>query len=106
MGIYLELQDTLESCKGPGFWKFNTSLLSNEGYISLMEQKIPEWINENVSIEDKRVRWDFLKYQIRKESVMFSKRLAREKRKEEQELNQRYQEFEEVYQKHPNEQIN
>ena len=34
---------------------------------------------------------------------MFSKRLAREKRKEEQELNQRYQEFEEVYQKHPNE---
>ena len=76
--------------------------MSNEGYISLMEQKIPEWINENVSIEDKRVRWDFLKYQIRKESVMFSKRLAREKRKEEQELNQKYQEFEEVYQKHPN----
>ena len=72
-GIYLELQDTLENCKGPGFWKFNTSLLSNEGYISLMEQKIPEWINENVSIEDKRVRWDFLKYQIRKESVMFPK---------------------------------
>ena len=55
-GIFLELQDTLESCKGPGFWKFYTSLLSNEGYISLMEQKIPEWINENVPVEDKRVR--------------------------------------------------
>ena len=54
-------------------------ILSNEGYISLMEQKIPEWINENVSIDNKRVRWDFLKYQIRKESVMFSKRLAIEK---------------------------
>lgn len=99
--IYLEIQDTLESCKGPGFWKLNTSLLSNEKFIETMESNIPSWIEDSNDIIDNRLKWDFVKYKIRKESIQFSKRLAKTKREKELELNLKYQEAEKCLQNNP-----
>ena len=62
---------------GPGYWKFNTSLLSNENYISL--------INETIDNLSKRgnpsIIWERCKLHIQSVSQAFSKDLAFQKRK-------------------------
>ena len=45
---------------GPSYWKFNSSLIEDENYISAIEQKIPEWLVEFIDVTDKRVLWDIL----------------------------------------------
>ena len=41
--ILLDLQE-LEGCKrGPGFWKMNTSLLTDKKFVQKMKEKLEEW---------------------------------------------------------------
>ena len=60
----------------PSFWKFNASLLEDEEYVNKINQKSQEWIEENREIQDPRVLWDFLKYKIRYETIVYSKKKA------------------------------
>ena len=43
-------------------------------------EKSREWIEENREIQDPRVLWDFLKYKIRYETIVYSKKKAKERR--------------------------
>ena len=53
----------IESQKhGPSYWKFNASLIEDENYVTLMNEKIPEWIKEFEDVNNKRVLWDLVKY--------------------------------------------
>ena len=68
--------------RGPGFWKFNNSLLEDNAYI----QHITEVISREISVTrhlDPSLRWDFLKYKIRSVSISYSKEKARKRRLEE-----------------------
>ena len=65
---------------GPSFWKFNASLLEGEEYVNKINEKSQEWIEENREIQDLRVLWDFLKYKIRYETIVYSKKKAKEQR--------------------------
>lgn len=73
--------------KGPGFWKFNTSLLEDKNYVSEMKMLIEKLKHEN---EDQLMKpntfWEWLKYNIRKHSIKFSKTKSRAQRKMESEL--------------------
>ena len=61
------------------FWKFNASLTDDETYV-LLSREYSTWIEEGSEIEDPRVLWDYVKYKIRQEIIVYSKSKARERR--------------------------
>ena len=72
-----------ESKRGRGFWKFNRSLIENEEYVHQMKKLISDTLNELFmeNILDDQVKWEYLKYNIRKCSINFSKKLAKNTKK-------------------------
>ena len=75
--------------KGQGFWKFDNSLTSNSQYVEKMKNQIRMLIQDKRT--DKHLRWEFLKYEIRKFTMNFSKSLVKKENKDrkflEKELN-------------------
>ena len=70
--------------RGQGFWKFNNSLTSNSEYVEKMKNQILEtlrMLNQD-KITDKHLRWEFLKYEIRKFTMNFSKNLVKKENKD------------------------
>ena len=63
-------------------WKFNNSLCSNidfttelKNHLKLIQKKI---LKENIT--DEQIIWEYIKYEIRKSSISFSKQFAKNKR--------------------------
>ena len=44
--ISLEFQDVEDRFRGPGIWKLNCSLLSDEEYVERINSLIPTWVEE------------------------------------------------------------
>ena len=81
--ITMKFETFQEGKRGPSFWKFNNSLLENEKYIIELTHKIKSYknnLNEN-NITSPQLRWELLKYEIRKFSIHFSKNLAKTRKK-------------------------
>ena len=70
-----------ESNRGRGFWKFNNSLIENEEFVQQMKKYISDTLNElfNENILDDQIKWEYFKYSIRKYTINFSKKLAKNK---------------------------
>ena len=68
-----------ESNGGSGFWKFNNSLIENEEYVHQLKKLISDTLNElfNENILEVQVKWEYLKHNIRKYAIKFSKKLAK-----------------------------
>jgi len=75
--VTLKVKHLPEISKGPGFWKFNTSLLKENTFKSQFRNLYKEWTDEFSYIEDKRVHWELLKYKIRSFSISYSKERKR-----------------------------
>ena len=58
--------------KGPGFWKYNTSLNKDPVYISETRDLIRNFLNEHASM-DKQAKLELLKYEITKFTIKCSK---------------------------------
>ena len=67
--------------RGKGFLKFNDSLTSNNEYVEKMENQISETLRmlDQDKITDKHLRWEFLKYGIRKFAIFFQKKMSKKK---------------------------
>ena len=67
-----------------GFWKFNNSLTSNAEQVEKMKNQISETLRmlDQDRITDKHLRWEYLKYEIRKFTMNFSKNLVKEVNKD------------------------
>ena len=63
--------------KGPGFWKFNNTLLEDEEYVTLIRELIPQIREKYYSILDKRLLWELMKLEIRGETIKFAKRKSK-----------------------------
>ena len=61
--------------RGPGYWKFNQSLLKDEEYVNIITNKI---INCKLALEafPAQVKWDYCKSQIKECSIRYSKQKA------------------------------
>ena len=79
----------LESSKiqlGKNLWKFNSSLINDEMYVSHMKQHISKVdgfkVDQfNAALGNKaHIQWEFLKYKIRKFTIEFSKNKAKLRR--------------------------
>ena len=68
-----------ESKRGRGFWKFNNSLIEDEEYVHQMKKFISDTLNKlfNENILDDQVKWEYLKYNIRKYSINFPEKLVK-----------------------------
>ena len=84
--IYLELLKSRNHERGPGFWKLNSSLLKDQEYINQISELIIAKKQEYNDIDDKRIIWDLLKFDIQTKTISISKQKSREKRKLEKEM--------------------
>ena len=60
--------------RGPGYWKFNNSLLENEDFVTKMSFIIKHAAEKHKDIADKRLYWEMLKMEIRIFAIRFAKR--------------------------------
>ena len=52
--------------RGPSYWKFNNSLLSDKSYVELIQREINLILTDPPpELTDPRARWEFLKYKIK-----------------------------------------
>ena len=67
--IYIDLTQPQNIKRGPGFWKFNNSLLNDEEYIFRIQQLIP-WLREKYfRLEDKNLVWELIKMFLREHEL-------------------------------------
>ena len=66
--------------RGPGFWKFNNSLLSDTNYVELLTFKIPTFAKKHEQVNDKGLYWEMIKMEISAFTIAFSKKKAKRKR--------------------------
>ena len=62
--LHLKTEDLMQP-KGPGFWKFNNSLLEDEGYTSKLRQNLPLFREKYADLVDLGLKWDVIKMEIR-----------------------------------------
>ena len=77
--VALELKEIEESCKGPGFRKLNTYLLTRPEYVEMITKELPSWIEEAKDLPNNRVKWDWLKFKIKTNSISLSKKISRDR---------------------------
>ena len=77
--------------RGPGFWKLNTSLLSDTEYIDLIKQMIAQTQEEYQSDEtiNPALLWDMIKIKVREKSLSFAAAKKRKTTLKEQDLEKR-----------------
>ncbi|KAL9979618.1 hypothetical protein ACROYT_G017301 [Oculina patagonica] len=78
--ILLSVNGIEEKSHGPSFWKFNASLLDDNDYVALINDRYQVWVDEFRDIQDPRLLWDLIKFKIRQETISYSKRKARERK--------------------------
>ena len=71
------------STRGKGFWKFNNSLTSNTKYVQKTANQNFEtlYMLDEDKITDKHLRLDYLKYEIRRFTMNFSKNFVKKENK-------------------------
>jgi len=97
--IKIEFKDVGDGVKGPGLWKLNCSLLRDEVYVDEINHMIPTWIYEGrTDLSDPRSVWDWVKYNIKKHSRKYSVNKTKQRRREEQQVNEQLQNAHLVFQ--------
>ena len=81
--ISLSLQWTKEVPRGPGFWKFNNTLLNDDNYIQQIRRTYPETRTKYEYIQEKRALWELLKMELRSVTISYAKGKAKETSKRE-----------------------
>ena len=66
--------------RGPGYWKFNNSLVNDPIYIKKTRGQISEIRTNSSDFYDIRVKWEFLKVRISQFTESYSKIKAQERR--------------------------
>ena len=86
--ITLEVELVESHKRGKGLWKFNNELLTDQEYVHLIKDTISN-IKENINFKNKNTLWDYVKCEIRSQTLNFSIRKAKQMRKHEIELSNR-----------------
>ena len=103
--IFLHLQEIEECQRGPGFWKMNTSLLTDENFVQKMKEKLDQWKKEGEEFSDVKVAWDWIKYKVRLFCINYSKEVAKTKREREEKLQRKLQIAQAQFQQAPCEEV-
>lgn len=83
--IDLVLEPSTKQTRNKSYWKFNAFLLQNEEFCNKIRELIRD-IEINNSFVGNISKWEYLKFKIREFSIVFSKKLIKEKREYEKKL--------------------
>lgn len=72
-----------EHPRGPGFWKFNNTLLDDEEYTSKIRELYPELRKKYSDVKDQQLFWELMKMEIRTVTISFAKGKAQTIKKRE-----------------------
>ena len=65
--------------RGPGYWKFNNTLLMDTDYVELLTFKLPEFVTKHYQVSDKGLFWEMIKMEIRAFTIKQRKSAVRKK---------------------------
>jgi len=91
--VHLCLSWPNNSPRGPGFWKFNSTILKDENYTGEIWELIPRILEKYESLKDKRLAWELIKMEICDHTVSFAKRKARDAFQRESEISKQLEEL-------------
>ena len=86
--LHLQLEN---DNRGTGLWKFNNWLLEDEIYVKLITDSYATIQNKYSGIEDKRLKWELIKIEIRGITIPFSKNKAKQSHQKESDIQNRLQ---------------
>ena len=66
--------------KGTNYWKFNKLLLKDNVYVMGIRKMVAEKKVEYAEMNN-QIKWELIKFEIRKFTMEYSKKLAREKKR-------------------------
>lgn len=69
--ITLYVKHLPPSKKGNGYWKFNSSLVSDKKYVTDLSTEIEMWRQKYETVQDDRIIWELFKYEIRKFTMSY-----------------------------------
>ena len=77
--LIFTLSTNQDEGRGKGLWKFNNSLALNSDFVDKMKALIANTHKslDKENIREDQARWEYLKYEIRKFSIKFSKLLLK-----------------------------
>ena len=94
--------ETVNQKKGPGFWKFNHSLLKDERYTNKLRENIVQYKEKYKDVDDLGLRWGLIKMEIRGLTIMHSKTKAKMEKTEETDLQNKANELKLKAEQNPN----
>ena len=73
--VYIILSIPEINSRGPGFWKFNNSLLADDEYLEMVRDQsyYPFLRNKYKNVKDIQLLWELLKMEIRSATISFAK---------------------------------
>ena len=87
--------DETSPSRGPGFWKFNNSFLSDNYYVKKLIFLISQAALKYKDVKDKGLYWEMIKMEIRAFTIKYSKQKAKATRNEEKRLRLRLEQLQE-----------
>ena len=101
--IYVEIQyENSQKKPGPGFWKFNNSLLENEEFVLNLKFFLIHAKEKHSKTDDKRLYWEVIKMEIMDFCIRFAKRLSKNRKNKEMDLLRKLNELNVLLGKNPN----
>lgn len=85
----LNINSALHANRGPDFWKFNASLLEDSCFVNHVRENLKNLEGKYKDLEDKHLKWDSIKCELRGIIIKYSKLKARKTREREKELNKK-----------------
>ena len=77
--VILSLSKGNDFLRGKGFWKCNSSLTKDQNYITEIKKRIRSFCTTNEYLYNRQLKWKLLKYEVRKFTINYTKRIAKEK---------------------------
>ena len=79
--------------RGPGLWKFNNSLLDDEEYVKLIRGNYTSISEKYSGLNDKRLKWELIKLELRGLTIPYAKNRAKNLRKKETDVQKRLEDL-------------
>ena len=92
--VLISLSNNNSGNNGRGLWKYNSSLVYDELYVENMKKLSTKINTSNEFLEDAQMKWEFLKYEIRKFTTGYSKTAAKIRKQHKTDLEHKLKDLE------------